>query len=429
MRRLGAILCAAVLAAACSDDSASPPTTTGASPDTSAAATSAPNATGTPGPTSTGAPPTTAATTTRPPAATEPIAPALTTPLNLTLRVVARASAPIALVSRAGTKNRYVAERAGRVRVLDSDNNLSGAILDISADTTTDGERGLLGLAFSPDGTKLYVSYTNRRGDTRVDEFAASGDRIDADSRRNVLAVPQPASNHNGGDIHFGPDGLLWLGLGDGGNQGDPSNNGQNIDALLGSMLRVNPAPQGDRPYTIPPDNPFVGREGADEIWMKGVRNPWRFSFDARTGDLWIGDVGGSQREEINWLPAPVRGRGANLQWALREGNARLKGEAPEGSTPPVFDYPRSGSNCTVIGGHVYRGRRIPELAGTYLYIDYCGGKLEGLAPAPTGNTVAARQIVPSVARITNAVSFGADADNELYILSLDGNIYEILPR
>lgn len=404
----------AIAASACSSSNVEPrnlptalPSTSSTTPSTSVNPSASTTST-------TGAPPT-APTTIPPP----------TGAISLTFSVVTRATEPIALVARSGTDKTYVAERGGTVRIL-NDGNLSAPILDISRDTTAGGERGLLGIAFSPDGTKLYVSYTNRSGDSRIDEFEANGDSIDTGSRRNVLGLAQPFANHNGGHIVFGPDGYLYIGFGDGGSQGDPRNNGQNYDAMLGSILRIDPKPSGNKAYSIPPDNPFVNGGGLPEIWLKGVRNPWRFSFDSRTGDLWIGDVGGTQREEVDFLPAPERGRGANLQWPLQEGTLRLKGAAPADSVAPVFEYDHNDQGgCSITGGVVYRGQRFPSLQGTYLMGDYCTGLIWALVPNRDGGVVR-RQLSMSPARIGDLSSFGTDSKGEMYAMSLKGQIFAI---
>jgi glucose/arabinose dehydrogenase len=339
------------------------------------------------------------------------------------LQTVATADAPIAMATRTGTPNLYVAERAGRVRVLDpASGALSGAIIDISAGVSTNGERGLLGLAFSPDGGRMYLSHTNAEGDSRLDELTMAGDTPDLTTRRTLFAIDQPASNHNGGDIRFGPDGMLWYALGDGGGGGDPHGNAQNVDTLLGSILRVDVDGRGAGEYSIPPDNPFSAGGGRPEIWLYGVRNPWRFSFDRATGDLWIGDVGQSAVEEVDVLRAPDRGRGANLQWPLREGFRRYAGDAPPGSVDPIHEYGHGDGSCSITGGYVYRGQAIPDLRGVYVFGDYCEGTVRGLFTTLAG--VESRRLG---ARQGNLASFGEDAAGELYVLSLGGTISRIV--
>lgn len=418
-RRAAAVLVAALGAvAACSDDGGStaptgttpPATTVAVAPTTTVAGSTS------------AAPATTAAPTTAPPAVATAAAVRAT---KVALAPVATATSPLVLATRAKTANLYVAERAGRVRVLAPDGSLGAPILDISADVTTDFEKGLLGLAFSPDGSLLYLSYTDRGSDTRIDEVRMNRDAPDLATRRIVLQIDQPAGNHNGGNIAFGPDGFLWIGMGDGGGSGDQYRNGQNYDALLGSMLRIDPSGRGAGGYSIPADNPYVNGGGRPELWMKGLRNPWRWSFDRATGDLWIGDVGQNLYEEVDLLRAPGRGKSANLQWPLREGLHSFRGAAPEGSTPPIFEYDRSNGACSVIGGFVYRGRALPGLAGAYIYGDYCEAQLYALVPK--GDGVERINLGVNAGKGT-LVSFGEDASGELYTLSIAGTIAKLVP-
>lgn len=405
-------------AAACSSDTDAETTAT-------APATTAPPATTAAGPGTT-APATTTAPGTAAPTTTARPAPATADAVRATrvrLERVVTADAPLVLATRPGTTDLYVAERAGRVRVL-ANGTLGPPILDIASDVTTDFEKGLLGLAFSPDGALLYASYTDRSSDTRIDEFRMNGAAVDAASRRIVLQIDQPAGNHNGGNIAFGPDGFLYVGMGDGGGSGDRYENGQNLDTLLGAMLRIDPIRRGSAAYAIPADNPYANGGGRPEIWISGVRNPWRWSFDRVTGDLWIGDVGQNAYEEINLLPAPERGRGANLQWPLREGLHSFRGAAPAGSTAPVFEYDRSNGSCSVTGGFVYRGRVLAGLAGAYVYGDYCEGTLFALVPRGDGYE---RISLGVSAGKGTLVSFGEDTDGELYVLALGGAITKLV--
>jgi glucose/arabinose dehydrogenase len=278
----------------------------------------------------------------------EPHAPELSVPLQLT-EVASMTSPTAGAVGPDGTL--HLAERAGTVHPL-TDEGLGEAVLDLSAETTTDGERGLLGLAFADDGSELYVSFTDAQGDTRVDAFGVDDGDVDADRRRTVLDLEQPYANHNGGDIQIGPDGLLYLGLGDGGSAGDPLEAGQDTSNLLGALLRIDP--QGDEPYAVPEDNPFVeDPDAADEIYAFGLRNPWRFSFDAETGDLWIADVGQDEREEIN-VQHYEQAAGANYGWNLMEGTQEFAGPEPDDHVPPVHEYETGGElGCAVTGGYV----------------------------------------------------------------------------
>jgi glucose/arabinose dehydrogenase len=375
------------------------------------------------------APAATATTTTAPPpGSTEPLVEGAA-PLDeveLTLTEVASAEAPTALTARPGTDTVYIAEREGRVVPM-TNLSVGEPVLDISDRVVTDAEQGLLGIAFSTDGGTLYVSYSLApEGHTRVDSYTMDGDAVDEGSRRELLAVDQPYDNHNGGDIHVGPDGFLYVALGDGGSAGDPEGNGQDTQTLLGSILRIDPAqPSGGAEYGIPEDNPFAdGEGGAPEIWLYGVRNPWRFSFDRETGDLWIGDVGQNAFEEIDLLPAADGGgAGANLGWNEMEGAHPYEGGTnPEGGVLPVFEYDRSEGGCSVTGGVVYRGDAIPALAGAYLFTDYCAGQVRALR-AQGGQTIEERTFE---AEGSELVSFGEDAEGEVYVLSLDGLIYRI---
>ncbi|HUF34215.1 MAG TPA: PQQ-dependent sugar dehydrogenase [Acidimicrobiales bacterium] len=341
---------------------------------------------------------------------------------------VARLDAPVAMAVRPGHEDvLYLAERAGRVRLLRGDDVDPTPLLDITAATTTDAERGLLGLAFSPDGDRLYVSSTDPGGDSLLVEYAMGDapDELDESSARTVMQVAQPFGNHNGGHITFGPDGFLWYGLGDGGGGGDPHGNGQDTSTLLGSLLRIDPRPNGDDPYGIPADNPFVDGGGRAEIWAYGLRNPWRFTFDRATDDLWIADVGQSRVEEVNHLPAAEgTGRGANLGWNRLEGSEAFEGQPPADHTLPVFEYARTGARCSVTGGHVYRGSAVPALVGAYVWGDYCESQVHAIA-VKRGEVTAEAALGVGVDPGTLA-SFGQDAAGELYVLSLGGSVWRL---
>jgi glucose/arabinose dehydrogenase len=341
--------------------------------------------------------------------------------LDLVLEPVVELAAPTAMALRADDDALYIAERSGRV-VRVAEGAVAGEpVLDIAAQTTVDAERGLLGLAFSPDGDALYVSFTNTAGDSQLDEYRMLGDVADLTTRRNLLLVPQPYSNHNGGNLITGPDGLLYLGLGDGGSADDPLGSGQDRSTLLGALLRLDPTASGDAPYRVPDDNPFVGDAGArGEVWIYGLRNPWRFSFDRDTDDLWIADVGQNEIEEINRLPFDDAG-GANLGWNVFEGTRRFSDGSAPAAVPPVFEYPHDG-RCSVTGGYVYRGQRIPALRGAYVYGDFCDGVVRALVH-DDGAVVAERVFD---ARVPGLVSFGEDNDGELYALSLEGTVFRV---
>jgi glucose/arabinose dehydrogenase len=332
---------------------------------------------------------------------------------------------PLALAVRPGDPALYVAEKVGRVVAIRRGRIDPAPVLDISRDVSLGGEQGLLGLVFSPDGRFLYVNYTDTVGHTHVTEFVMDGRRADPSSRRDVLFVEQPFSNHNGGHLAFGPDGYLYAGLGDGGSGGDPLGNGQSLVTLLGKMLRISPRPSAARPYGIPPDNPFVDRPGAlPEIWDYGLRNPWRFSFDRETGDLWIGDVGQSSWEEIDVEAAGSPG-GQNFGWNLLEGSHPYEGaEPPSGAVPPVYEYSQDQGGCTVVGGYVYRGAAIPNLIGSYVFADFCLGQVEALQL--DGRRAVGHRLVGPV--VENLSSFGEDASGELYALSLSGPVFRLSP-
>lgn len=322
---------------------------------------------------------------------------------------------PIDLVPRPGDDHLWVAERAGKVRrlaVSDQGGTLrheGEAVLDITDQTTTDSERGLLGIAFSESGDTLFVSYTDPQGDTRLVSYAIEGETVDVASRTVLMAVDQPYSNHNGGHVVLGPDGKLWFGLGDGGSGDDPQNRAQDPEIPLGKMVRLDP--EGGEP----------------EIVISGIRNPWRFSFDT-DGSLWIGDVGQNQWEEINRLPADQT-VGANLGWSALEGthenpNVDAEGRTGADPVPPVFEYSHDGGNCSVTGGFVYRGEEIPSLQGAYLFADYCAGRLRALRLDDDGKLAAEYDLGIDVAA---PVSFGADVDGEPYVLSGEGTIVRLV--
>jgi glucose/arabinose dehydrogenase len=385
----------------------------------------------------------TTTTTTLPAGATTTSAPAAEANLGaveLATEEIAVLDEPIALAARPGSPDLYIAEKGGRVRLIKATvNETTDAVtyqlqttplLDLSDEVINEGERGLLGMAFSSDGRKVYLDYTRQPdGNTVVLEFEL-GDRtaIDARSRRELLMVEQPYANHNGGQLVVGPDGFLYVGLGDGGSGGDPHGHGQDRSTLLGSILRIDPesgSEDGDA-YAIPPGNPFADDEdSAPEIWLYGVRNPWRFTFDAANGDLWVGDVGQSAYEEIDRLPSAggfEAGKGANLGWNEMEGSHPYDGgENPPGAVLPIFDYGRD-DGCSVIGGYVYRGEDIPGLQGAYVYTDYCSTGIRALQV--DGDTVIDTRTwdLPG----DQMYSFGQGDDHELYLLLLSGPVLKL---
>lgn len=347
------------------------------------------------------------------------------------LRSIGDFDQPVYVTAPPGDPRVFVVEQTGRIKVLGS----SGApkvFLDLSGRVSASYEQGLLSLAFSPDYERdglAYVNYTDSSGDTRVVEYHVSSDpdRLDESTAREVLFVEQPFANHNGGLLVFDASGMLIVGLGDGGSAGDPGNRAQDLSTLLGKLLRIDPRnPAGGRPYGIPSDNPFVGRDGArPEIWAYGLRNPWRFSFDSG-GDLYIGDVGQSRFEEVDWVP-PARQAGANYGWRAFEGPERYSGERVGGSSlvAPVLAYRRTGGRCAVTGGYVYRGS-LQRLRGTYLYADHCIGRVRGFRVVD-GHSQGDAAIEGLSTELLS--SFGVDAAGEMYVTSLSGPVFKIVPR
>ena len=318
-----------------------------------------------------------------------------------------------------GSGRHFIVEQGGRILEARPGEEPT-LFLDVSASTRASGERGLLGLAFAPDfarSGRFYVSYTDRAGDSVVERRALGS----ADVER-ILFVEQPFANHNGGHLAFGPDGYLYYGLGDGGLAGDPQGNAQDPHAILGSLLRLDVS--GSTGYATPPDNPYAdGTSGAPEVWAKGLRNPWRFTFDRETGDLFIGDVGQGAWEEINHQPANATG-GANYGWSVYEGAHRYRvGASPFSPvTNPVAEYSHAGGACSVTGGHVYRGDAIPDLQGTYLYADYCSGIMYRLDR--DGDAWRTRTVMDTGMQVS---SFGEDEKGELYVVDHGGSIHRIV--
>ena len=305
----------------------------------------------------------------------------------------------------------YAVEQAGRIRIVEGGRVEARPFLDVTSEVVSGGEQGLLSVAFHPDYREnglLYVDYTDLNGDTRVVEYRALDDRtaVDPASRRVVLAIDQPYSNHNGGQLAFGPDGRLWVGMGDGGSGGDPENRAQNLSSLLGKLLTLDVSES--RP--------------APEIAAYGLRNPWRFSFDRENGDLWIGDVGQGEFEEIDRLPRDEVGNLVNFGWDVFEGDAPYeeKEPNPEGSlVGPVAVYGH-GEGCSVTGGFVYRGDEVPALKGRYIYGDYCSGTIWTIA-ADARESVRREPI-----EVDGLTSFGEDGRGELYAASSAGTLFRI---
>ncbi len=346
---------------------------------------------------------------------------------DVAVEPVLRLDEPIDMAVAPGDELVWIAERPGRVLRVDLDRGeVVETILDISAETEATGERGLLGIAVTERW--LFVNFTDLGGDTRVDAFEREGTGL-GDRRRTLLSQSQPFRNHNGGDLAIGPDGLLYIGFGDGGSGGDPLDAGQDPTTWLGAVLRIEPTPDGVEAYAVPPDNPFVAGEdgspvGRPEIFLTGVRNPWRFSFDRSTGDLWVADVGQDRYEEVTvLLAANGGGVGANLGWRLREGLHSFSGDEPPGHADPVWEYGQD-DGCSVTGGFVYRGTAIEDLYGSYVFGDYCTSRLWALQIS-TGK-VEFRDLGVEVPGGSLA-SFGEDAQGELYTLSLNGPVARIV--
>ena len=337
--------------------------------------------------------------------------------------VVSGLEAPLfATHSGDGSGRMFVVEQTGRVRIVENERLRSQPYLDISAKIVAGGEQGLLGLAFHPDyatNGRLFVNYTDLRGDTVVAEYRRHPrDELRADpaSERVLLHIAQPFVNHNGGGLAFGPDGYLYIGTGDGGSGGDPLGNGQALDTLLGKLLRIDVDSTASGPYGIPPDNPFASSGSArPEIWAYGLRNPWRFSFDRPTGTLWIGDVGQSELEEVNRAPAGAPR--LNYGWNVTEGSSCY--EPPQGCDtsglePPIATYSHA-QGCSITGGYVYRGDRYPVLEGAYLFADYCSGTIWSLNAAG-GSPQRPVELVASERALS---SFGEDEAGELYVTDI----------
>jgi glucose/arabinose dehydrogenase len=324
----------------------------------------------------------------------------------------------------------FVVERPGRIMVVRNGRKLATPFLDIHSAVLSGGEQGLLSMAFAPDYAQsglFYVYFTGTDGNQHVVEYHATGERADAGSARAVLDMADRESNHNGGLLLFGPGGHLYIGTGDGGGGGDrhgPRGNAQNLGSLLGKILRIDPRASGGRPYTIPPSNPFVGRGGArGEIYSYGLRNPWRFSFDRKTKNLSIGDVGQDEVEEIDFVRS---GRGKNFGWRPFEGRHRYTpGESAPGRVNPVIQRFHSKGNCSITGGVVVRDPGLPALRGRYLFGDFCRGRIESARLSP-GRARSVRQTRLSVRDLS---SFGEDARGRVYATSLDGPVFRLAPR
>jgi len=316
------------------------------------------------------------------------------------------------------------------IEILNPSGTNVGKFLDLTGSVSTGGERGLLGMAFHPDYSnngKFYVNYTNNLGNTVVSEFSVSADPnlADPSSEDILLTISQDFSNHNGGHIAFGADGYLYIGMGDGGSAGDPNNRSQNMSSLLGKMLRIEVT--GNGTYSIPNDNPFLNNSTIpEEIWSIGLRNPWKFSFDSETGDLWIGDVGQSVKEEINYEPANSSG-GINYGWRCKEGFSDYNPAGCSGLTltDPVADYTHSFPDgpCSITGGMVYRGAEFQNMVGHYFLTDYCDGKIFSLFPDGAGGFTETLLLETGT---FGYVAFGTDQLDNMYMVNVNGNIVKI---
>lgn len=358
------------------------------------------------------------------PAVTEP--PATMGDPSIELVEVTRLDRPVGLATRRGDPAVYVVEQDGRVIAVDPASGGTVVVLDVSDLTSAQGERGLLGLAFHPGGDRAYVNSTDRADDTTVvAEYAVGVDGVfDPQTRRVVLEIEQPFGNHNGGHLTFGPDGHLYIGMGDGGSAGDPLRASLDLGTPLGKLLRIDPTPGPERPYTIPDDNPFVDVDGAaPEIFSIGLRNPWKFEFDRLTGDLWIADVGQNEQEEINHVPADggaPAGAGLSFGWSAFEGTLRFnEDQDPDGHVDPVFTYQTGVEGCSISGGTPYRGEEIPALQGGYVYSDYCSGTIWAFDVA-TGRNL-------TLGQATSVTSVLPGPGGELFVTSHAGPLLRIV--
>ncbi len=324
----------------------------------------------------------------------------------------------------------FIVQQGGKISVMVNGALQDTPFLDVSSLVSRDAsERGLLGLAFHPkyaENGLFFIDYTDKNGDTKVAKYKVSDsdpNAADPNSAEILLHIEQPYANHNGGNLAFGADGYLYIGMGDGGSAGDPQHNGQNFKALLGKLLRIDV--DNGTPYGIPADNPSATDSAyAPEVWAVGLRNPWRFSFDKATGDLYIGDVGQNQWEEVDFQPAGTAG-GVNYGWNIMEGSHRYSGEpVPDGLTGPIFDYSH-GSSCSITGGFVYRGTELPDLQGVYFFSDYCSGTIWA-SYRDTSETWHTNKFLESGANVS---SFGQDDDGELYVVDHGGSILKLAAK
>ena len=349
---------------------------------------------------------------------------------GVALERLGRFDAPVYVTQPPGDDHLFVVEKTGRVVRIQPDGRDPKVFLDLSDQVSTGGEQGLLSIAFSPDYQMtglFYVDYTDSDGNTQVVEYEAPpGKLAEPASARPVLTVDQPYDNHNGGQLEFGPDGLLYIGLGDGGSEDDPQRNGQDLSTLLSKILRIDPRPTGAKPYAVPADNPFASQTDARaETYSYGLRNPWRFSFDSKTGALWIGDVGQNELEEIDGVPEGA-GAGANFGWSAYEGTDRFNDDqTADHAVAPVLEYSHD-HGCSVTGGYVSRDRALPALYGRYVYGDFCQGELRSFKADPGQR---ARDDASLGLNVASLSSFGQDQAGHLYATSLDGSVYRLVGK
>ena len=338
---------------------------------------------------------------------------------------VASANSPIAVIWHPQTKAPFVVEKTGKVRML-AGKPLTpvGTALDVSKDISDGGEQGLLGAAFARDGSRLFVNLTNPDGDTEIREYRWTGSAAVVGTQRLLLTIDQPYGNHNGGNVIVDADGLLWIGTGDGGSGGDPENRAQNLDSLLGKMLRIDPKPDGTHAYSIPPDNPFADGGGRPEIWAYGLRNPWRYDIDSAGRRLFIGDVGQGKYEEVSVVS--IDRPGANFGWKLREGlHAFEGGDKPSGAIDPITEYAHK-DGCSVTGGVFYTGTSLKGLAGRYLYGDYCKGWIASVGKRTNNGPWQSKRLGVT---LTNLSSFNTAPDGEVWVTSTSGTISRLSGR
>lgn len=369
-------------------------------------------------------------------AISQPASNAVTAVTAITLQplITSGLDTPVYL-THAGDDRLFIVEKGGVVRIFQDGVLQAAPFLDIRDRVDAGGsEQGLLSLAFHPDygevaavgNGRFFVNYTNKDGDTVISRFQVTADAnvADAASETILLTIPQPFSNHNGGLVKFGPDGYLYVGMGDGGAAADPQGNGQNPQTLLGAMLRLDVnSSSADANYGVPADNPFVSSDGRNEIWATGVRNPWRFSFDRQTGDLFIADVGQNAWEEVSFQPADSAG-GENYGWDILEATHCFGDNNCDssGTVLPIHEYQHENGRCSITGGYVYRGQQFPALVGNYFFGDYCTGEMWALTPDSDGGW-AAHFLLDTEARLA---SFGEDAQGELYVVDMLGGVYRV---